>query len=126
VYPLDSAANLKGGSVGRKLPPNSHDCFPLINEINVSNKVDSSKQKDIQTIVDSIFGKAVVVKDYQMAMKLSKEFSVTCVTAEYQVVNPGAIVTRVGLFDSKKERITPYSNIKELEKKLIQVLNMSK
>lgn len=53
-----------------------------------------------------------MVKDYPKAMQIAKEFGVTCVTPDLQVVYGGAFITKVGASRTNLDnRVTLYSRI---------------
>lgn len=55
-----------------------------------------------------------MVKDYQSALSIAKEFNVTCVTPDLQVVYGGAYITKVGSSrNSNENRVTLYFKISQ-------------
>ena len=89
IFPLDSVSSLPA------LPcsyPESSDVRPLIEFI----RLRSGSDERAQSILQSVFGKVVLVKDYDTAFQVAKEHGLTCITPDLQAVYGGGFVTKVG------------------------------
>ena len=85
---------------------------PLINFVKLTEKADAR----LLGLVESIFSKVVMVKDYSVAQNVAKEHNLTAVTPDLQVVYAGAFITRVGKDMSAQEsRMLIYSRIIKLQ-----------
>ena len=71
--------------------------------------------------MERILSRVVIVRTYQEALQVAEENKLTCITQDFRVVYPGAFITKAGLCDASKERITPYlqlrQNLEVVEKK---------
>ncbi|MDR3582662.1 MAG: chromosome segregation SMC family protein [Candidatus Pacebacteria bacterium] len=111
IYPLDMVDDMPVKDY--KYPTVEEDkektCAPLIEHVTLGENVDPK----VWRICRHTFGKALLVKDYKTAIKLAKEKNFHCVTIECEVVYAGGFVSRVGLYDLRRERVTLYSRIVE-------------
>lgn len=114
--------------------PSTSDAVPFIQFIelkeeflkeysqsNPSQSVNNLKTQ-LTPIIQKLFGKCLLVKNYEVGMKFAKQYDMTCITAENEVVYAGAFVTKVGYYDYRRNRAILYDQIIEnLSKiKLIQ------
>jgi structural maintenance of chromosome 3 (chondroitin sulfate proteoglycan 6) len=98
--------------------PQTSDAVPLIQFIDL---VDHSNKNTLYPIIEKIFGKCLLVKNYEVAMNLAKNYKLTCVTPENEIVFAGAYITKVGHYDYKRNRCALYDIIQEIQTKLYQL-----
>jgi chromosome segregation ATPase len=75
--------------------PDAADAAPLKNFITLKAGSDARLLK----LIDSFFSKVVLVKDYATAMNVAKDYNLTCITRDLQVVYAGAFITKVGHYN---------------------------
>ena len=92
--------------------------FIKINE-DFINKNPSVNPNKLKKILDNLFGKCQIVKDYETGMKYAKIYHFTCVTSANEVIYGGGYLTHMGHFDYNKQRISLYSKLSELNKKYV-------
>ena len=90
IYPLETIGLVEKKVVN--LPPASDDVKSMIDFVKLKPQAD----KRLQTLVHNIFAKVVMVKEYGKALQIAKEFKLTCITRDLQVVYAGAFITKVG------------------------------
>ena len=73
--------------------------------------------KKLKKILDNLFGKCQIVKDYETGMKYAKIYHFTCVTSANEVIYGGGYLTHMGHFDYNRQRISLYSKLTEINKK---------
>lgn len=119
LYPLDMVDDMPAKDY--KYPPSEDEkdktCAPLVEHITLLEGVNPK----VGRICKHTFGKALLVKDYKTAIKLAKEKSFHCVTIECEVVYAGGFVSRVGLYDLRRERVSLYSKIADGKKDLKRI-----
>jgi len=109
IYPLETLDLIARKE--NKLPPASPDIRNVCDFV----KLKPTADQKLAVLVHNIFAKVIMVKEYSRALQLAKEFRLTCVTPDLQVVYAGAFVTRVGTSRNQGEnRITLYSRIRQL------------
>ncbi len=50
----------------------------------------------IARLISKVFSKFVLVQSYQLAMSVAKDYNLTCITPDHQIVYAGAFITQVG------------------------------
>lgn len=71
--------------------------------------VESIKQKegdfpyDLQPLINDLFGRILLTRNYKVALKFSKQYNLTCLTTQGEIVYPGSYLTKVGFNESRKE-----------------------
>jgi structural maintenance of chromosome 3 (chondroitin sulfate proteoglycan 6) len=110
VYALDMIQAVK---VKKRKYPESQHALPLIKHI-----APIPGFEHIQPILESIFNKALLVKNYETALKYAKSHNLTCVTIQCEVVYGGAFINRAGLYDITKEKISLYENLTKIQKEI--------
>jgi len=119
IYPLEIVEDMM---VKDYKYPEESDCMPLINHISVLDNIDSR----IWRICKRTFAKALLVKDYKTAIRLAKERGFHCVTIECEIVYSGGFISRVGLYDLRRERISLYNNVTEAKTEVLHIDNRLK
>jgi chromosome segregation ATPase len=67
-------------------------------------------------LVSKVFGKFVLVQTYALAMQVAKDYNLTCITPDHQIVFAGAFLTQVGQYTrSAQDRPTLYRKVSALE-----------
>jgi chromosome segregation ATPase len=103
IYPLETIGLVNKKEV--KMPPASNDVRSMIEFVRLKAQADQR----LQTLIHNIFSKVVMVKEYARALQIAKEYSLTCVTPDLQVVYAGAFITKVGAARMQGEnRVTLY------------------
>jgi len=78
-------------------------------------KLKPEADRRLETLVHNIFAKVVLVKEYSRALQIAKEFKLTCVTPDLQVVYAGAFITKVGSARMQGDnRVSLYQRIFQL------------
>jgi structural maintenance of chromosome 3 (chondroitin sulfate proteoglycan 6) len=104
--------------------PSSSDAVPFIQFIEIKEEFlkeysqsqgqsQNNLKNQLTPIIQKLFGKCLLVKNYEVGMKFAKQFDMTCITAENEVVYAGAFVTKVGYYDYRRNRATLYDQINE-------------
>lgn len=87
--------NMLPVSVLKRLPfekhniPTSRDCHGLLNEEWLRVKQhdrDEDFERQIKKLLNNTFGKYVLVESYELALDISKRYSINCITGEREVV----------------------------------------
>lgn len=97
------------------------DALPFMQFIQIKENpllANNLKKEDLLPIINKVFGKSLLVKNYEVGMKVSKQYGLNCVTAENEIIYAGGFVTKVGYYDYKRQRCTIYDQIKENFEKL--------
>ncbi len=93
---------------------NLKDSSPLINYIkiksNIINNYDLYKN-DIENLIIKIFGKTLLVKNYEIGLALAKQFNTNCITRDNEIIYAGAILTKIGNYDNQRQRLNYYEQI---------------
>lgn len=82
----------------------------------------SAKDPRVAKLVNNIFCKVVLAKEYETALQVAKSHDLTCVTPQLQVVYAGAFITRVGSshIQTADSRLGLYQQISKLKDQLAQ------
>ena len=48
------------------------------------------------------------MRNYELALKFSKDYDMTCVSADGEIVYRGGFLTKTGAYDIKNEKLSPY------------------
>lgn len=72
--------------------PDSNEVMPLYKQLRLKEETDPRLVK----LIHNIFAKVVLVKNYPLAMEIARDYNLTCVTPDLQIVYAGAFITRVG------------------------------
>ncbi|TNV73888.1 hypothetical protein FGO68_gene5106 [Halteria grandinella] len=107
--------------------PDRADTRPLHTLIKLKHDADNR----LSTLVRNLFSKVLLVRDYPVAMEVAKQWNLTCITADLQIVHAGAFITQVGSYNrSQADRVTLYRKVstieKEVEEKVVQSLQFDK
>ena len=73
----------------KKNIPSVDDCFSLLNEDWVKIRPHPHGDdftKNIRKIVINTFGGHVLVKDYELGLKISKEYHLNCITVDKEII----------------------------------------
>ena len=109
IYPLESIEVFRGA---KTTYPSGSDVKPLIEYVKLTENADAR----LLGLVENIFSKIVMVKDYSIASMVAKDHNLTAVTPDLQVVYAGAFITKVGKDQSSSEsRMLIYSRINKLQ-----------
>jgi len=124
IYPLDMVDDMpvKDYKYPTGEDENEKNCAPLIEHVSLLEGTDAR----VWRICKHTFGKALLVKDYKSAIKLAKEKNFHCVTIECEVVYAGGFVSRVGLYDLRRERVSLYNKISESKSEIKRIENRAK
>lgn len=108
IYPLNWTKELKNKP---RNYPKSQDVIILKDKVNVSKDF-IDKSAEIDQLIEHIFGKALMVKNYDLALKFSKDFQLNCVTVKGEVVYSEGYLTKLGFCDSNSDKISIYLSYK--------------
>lgn len=72
--------------------PESNEVKPLYKTLKLKEDADPRLAK----LIHNIFGKVVLVRTYPLAMEIARDYNLTCVTPDLQIVYAGAFLTKVG------------------------------
>jgi len=53
----------------------------------------------VAKLVHNIFSKVVLVSNYALAMEVARDYNLTCITTDLQIVYAGAFITQVGHYN---------------------------
>ena len=101
IYPIEWIEKLQ---IKERNYPQCKDVIPLINQI----KLNPNVQCDLTPILRLVFGKAMLVRNYEVANRYAKDSNLHCVTPDGQIVYGGGFIIRAGFHDTKKEKIAAY------------------
>lgn len=75
-------------------------------------QLNSQADPRLNTLIQNIFGKVVLVKSYEEGMQVAKQNQLTCITTDLQVVYSGAFISKVGHYDrNRMARFSIYQQI---------------
>ena len=114
IYPMSWIADLRPQTIE----------YPTGNDvIVVKNHVQSQEGLpiDIRPLIENIFGKVLLVRNYQTATVIAKKYKLNCVTSEGELVYAGSYLTKLGFYDVREESITMYLQYKGIKDNLDQV-----
>lgn len=119
IYPLSIIHQVKEEK--QRNYPNRADVRPLHTLVKL--KVDADNR--LAKLAHNLFSKVLLVKDYSVAMSVAKEWNLTCITADLQIVHAGAFITQVGSYNrSQADRVTLYRKVSQIEHEVeAKVLN---
>ena len=98
--------------------PDSEEVFSLLREdwLQVRKHEHGAELTDlIRKMTVNAFGGHVLVKDYDLGLRVSKTHNLTCITPDREVVNPGAYYSKIGktaTFEDKLDTYQAYSSKK--------------
>lgn len=124
IYPLSTIDDVQ---VKQRKYPESNEVMPLAKQVKLREGADPR----ISKLVSNIFSKVVLVRNYQLAMEVAREFSLTCITPDLQIVYAGAFITRVGQYNkSAADRVSSYGKVaaiqSQVELKIAEKLTLEK
>jgi chromosome segregation ATPase len=90
IYPLETMNLIESKKITRL--PNPSEAKPISDFC----KLKGASDPRLAPLVHNMLHKVFMVKDYQLAMEIAKDFNLTCVTPDLQVVYAGAFITKVG------------------------------
>jgi structural maintenance of chromosome 3 (chondroitin sulfate proteoglycan 6) len=108
IYPLEWISDL---NIKDRNYPNKTDAIPLINQIELKEDA----PPELERIVRHIFGKVVLVRNYEVANKFARDFSLHCVTPDGYMIYSGGYIMKAGFHDIKKEKLRAYNELAELK-----------
>lgn len=111
IYPLTWTKELK---VKQRNYPKSQDAMVLKDKIKISKDF-ANKNEEIETLIGHIFGKALLVKNYDLALKFSQEYKLNCVTAKGEIVYSQGYLTKVGFCEAAPEKLNLYLKYQSIE-----------
>lgn len=97
----------------REYPTGSKDSITLLHQI----KPMPSAPFDLAPILAQIFGKTLLVRNYDVANRLAKELKFHCVTPDGQIVYAGGFMVKAGAHDINRERVRAYQELAERRNK---------
>ena len=117
IFPLEWASD----SEKKIIYPNSNQVFPLIKYLKLKEEFlrsnDIFSEKTLQAMLNKFFGKFLLVQNYDIGVKFAKEYDLSCITSENEMVNAGGFISRIGYYNTKKERLSLYDELNDnLEK----------
>jgi chromosome segregation ATPase len=90
--------------------PDENEARPLLNFCRLKQTSDQR----LQPLIDRIFSRTYLVKDYAAAQRIAKDFNVTAISPDLQVVYAGAFITKVGVQQHKSDRMSALLQIQSL------------
>ena len=91
--------------------PDSKSTQPLTSMVGLKE----NSPAELQRLVKHMFGKIVLVEDYQTALYVAQQFNLTTITPDFQMVHAGAFLAKVGQYSGKAERVFIYEKLKVLQ-----------
>ena len=95
--------------------PDTKEAIPLVSKLKLKEGADPK----LKILMNKLFCKILLVKTYSLAMEYAKEFNLTCITPDLQIVYAGAFVTKVGYYNkSQADRISAFSKVNSIQKQV--------
>ena len=95
-------------AIKKTKPTNVDDCFSLINDgwIKIrTHEYGDNFTKCLEKIIVNTFSNHVLVKDYELGLKISKEYFLNCITADKEVVYSEGYLCKVGKDTNVDDRL---------------------
>lgn len=107
IYPLETMDQV--AKPMKQIPAYSKSMLDIVS---LASNADSR----LKTLVDSIFGKVVLVRSYDEAMSTARDYNLTCITTDLQVVYAGAFLSKVGHYNrAKNDRFGQYQQLHKIK-----------
>ena len=90
IFPLETMEQMR--KPVKQVPANSKSLLEIVS-------LTPNADPRLQILLQNIFGKVVLVRDYDEAMKVAKQNNLTCITADLDVVYAGAFISKVGHYN---------------------------
>jgi len=117
IIPLEWNTELKNINY-----PSTSEAVPFLNCIEIKPEIlKILSEEKIIPIINKIFGKSMLVKNYEVGLKLAKQHNMNCVTPENEIIYSGAFMSKIGYYDFKRQRVNLYDQLNEN----MQGLNLS-
>jgi len=107
IFTFETMEHVPLKQLSKPYPPNVKPVLDFV----------SAKDPKVAKLVNNIFFKVVLAKEYETAMQVAKSNDLTCVTPQLQIVYAGAFITRVGSNHSQvaESRLGLYQQIAKLK-----------
>ncbi len=113
IYPMSWIADLRPQNIEY---PTGNDVIIVKNHVQAQEGLPI----DIRPLIENIFGKTLLVRNYQTATVIAKKYKLNCVTSEGELVYAGSYLTKLGFYDVREESITMYLQYKGIKDNLDQ------
>lgn len=90
IYPLETLDQMQ--KPAKPVPQGVKSMLDIV-------QLSPSADRRLELLRSSIFAKVVLVKSYDEGMQVAKEHSLTCITADLEVVYAGAFISKVGHYN---------------------------
>lgn len=93
---------------------NLKDSSPLVNFIKIKSGIIPNYdlyKNDLENLIHKTFGKTLLVKNYETGLNLAKQVNMNCITRDNEIIYAGAILTKIGRYDSQRQRLNYYEQI---------------
>lgn len=118
IYPLETLD--KPAKTSRNIPQNTKSMLDFVSLV-------PNADPRLQTLLESIFGKVVLVQSYDEATQVAKQHNLTCITSDLEVVYAGAFISKVGHYNrSQTDRFTTYKQLHKLKQEIDSILHRVK
>jgi len=111
IYPLSWVAELKTRDIDY---PTTSDAIIVKNHIKQKPGLDI----DLSKLIDHVFGKLLLVRDYNVATTMAKKYNLNCVTADGEVVYAGSYLSKLGFYDIRNEKISLYEKYRKTKNEI--------
>ena len=119
IYPLSL---LEQNQEKQRRYPQDQSCHPLYKCLSLKPEADPRLAK----LIYNLFSKVVLVKNYPLAMDIAKDYELTCVTPDLQIVYAGAFITKVGHYNKAQgDRVTLYRKVNAIEDQIKNKINQA-
>jgi structural maintenance of chromosome 3 (chondroitin sulfate proteoglycan 6) len=93
---------------------NLKDSSPLVNYVKIKSGIIANfdlYKKDLENLIHKIFGKTLLVKNYEIGLSFAKQVNMNCITRDNEIIYAGAILTKIGSYDNQRQRLNYYEQI---------------
>lgn len=107
IYPLETMELMRRPA--KAVPASAKSLLDIVS-------LTPSADPRLQCLLESIFGKVVLVRQYEEAMQVAKDHDLTCITADLEVVYAGAFISKVGHYNrAQMDRFSVYQQLFRLK-----------
>ena len=106
IYPMTWISDLKSYTTEY---PGGGDVIVIKDHI----KPKTDLEIDIEPLIQYIFGKVLLVRNYQTATMMAQRYKLNCVTSEGELVYAGSYLTKLGFYDVREECLPTYLEYKK-------------
>ena len=99
----------------RRSYPETQDSVKVLDGIKLKTDL------DLSPLLEHLFSKTIMVKNYSVALKYAEKYKLRCVSTECEVVNSGAYISKVGLYNPTEDRFTQYTKVTNISQTMASI-----